>query len=76
MEASSAPEPLKPRSSAEVKAEIEAERAQLESDIGSLRGETEDLVAKVKRKLPFIAAAGVAVGAAYAYIRRRRSSDS
>ena len=74
MEASSTPQAPKQRSSAEVKAEIEAERAQLESDMGSLRGETESLVAKVKRKLPFVAAAGVAAGVAYAYIRRRRSN--
>jgi hypothetical protein len=76
MEASSPTDPPKTRSSAEVKAEIEAERAGLESDIQSLRGETESLVAKIKRKLPFIAAAGVAAGAAYAYLRRRGGGDS
>ena len=75
MEASSTPEPPRQRSSAEVKAEIEVERAQLESDMGSLRGETENLVTKVKRKLPFVAAAGVAAGVAYAYLRRRRSNS-
>ena len=64
------------RSSAEVKAEIEAQRDGLTGDIDVVRGETEQIVGKVKRALPFIAVAGIAAGAAYAYLKHRRSDDT
>ena len=37
----------------------------------TFRSESETLLGKVKRKLPFVAAAGVALGVVVAFVRRR-----
>jgi hypothetical protein len=40
--------------------------------VDTFRSESETLLGRVKRKLPFVAAAGVALGVVAAFIRRRR----
>ncbi len=59
------------RDSETVRRELERERGGLVQDVGAVKTEAETLVAKVRAKLPLIAAAGVAVGAAVALLRRR-----
>jgi hypothetical protein len=59
------------RDSETVRRELERERGALVQDVGAVKTEAETLVAKVRAKLPLIAAAGVAVGAAVALLKRR-----
>ena len=59
------------RDSKTVKRELERERSGLVGDVGAVKTEAESLVAKTRAKLPLIAVAGVVVGAAVAYLKRR-----
>jgi hypothetical protein len=59
------------RDSETVRRELERERSGLVGDVGAVRIEAESLVAKTRAKLPLIAAAGVVLGAAVAYLKRR-----
>jgi hypothetical protein len=59
------------RDSKAVRRDLERERGALVQDVGAVKTEAETLVAKVRAKLPLIAAAGVAAGVVVALIRRR-----
>jgi hypothetical protein len=59
------------RDSKAVRRDLERERGALVQDVGAVKTEAETLVAKVRAKLPLIAAAGVAAGVVVASLRRR-----
>jgi hypothetical protein len=59
------------RDSKAVRRDLERERGALVQDVGAVKTEAETLVAKVRAKLPLIAAAGVAAGVVVALLRRR-----
>jgi hypothetical protein len=62
---------MSPRSSKQVKEELAAERGELAEAVDELRDETENLVNKVKAKLPLVAAAAIALGVAVVLVKRR-----